>query len=227
MPELQSLRGLPIRCSATHTYSRIGAISMENRHTYQLERVLLEMSRAFMDARIVRGNSSIERESNNTVLAIASIGYVYGYMAISSFLSVHLRQLWDQDPSALKATYPEIRSFEDLMRKRLRDVKDATKALCEALHIEPLHQKEPTLWRELNEVLKRARHYFNHPDPAAFQPLAQEVLEQKTWAFPSSVAERFIRFFYESVEGTAPDWVSENTEFRVLRVEALSGGGNH
>src|SRR3990172_5642559 len=107
------------------------------------------------------------------------------------------------------------------MRNKLKDLKSAINELCCQLKIQPVHAKEPNLWRQLNEVLKKTRDFFVHPNPDEFNAFMKIAGEQNAWAFPSNVASGIIRYFYEQTGANIPDWLQKNVDFKVTKLETF------
>lgn len=195
-------------------------VHMEDRRIYKVEQTYLEMSRAFLGADIhcAKGTTS---PNNNTILALVSSSYTFAIMAIDAFVSAQLHDKWSFPDSELHTKYSDACTFEDLMRKKLKDRKAAIKELCCQLKIQPIHIKQPNLWRQLNEVLKKTRDFFVHPNRDEFNDFMKVAGEQNSWAFPSNVASAVIRYFYEQTGTIIPDWLQKNVDFKVTKLETF------
>lgn len=141
------------------------------------------------------------------MFSLMSCTYVFSFMALQSFCASHLYKFWIKDNSDLREQYPEITNFEGLMAGPLKEVKKALQELCSQLRIEPLHKAKPQAWRELNELLKRYRDYFVHPNPESFHEHV-EATGNIEWAFPSRVAAEIMSYFFEATRQPVPDWLT-------------------
>lgn len=100
------------------------------------------------------------------------------------------------------------------MSSNLRSVKDALKALLEALGLEPLHKAKPKLWQNLNEFIKNYRDFFVHPNPDKFHEYMSSASD-KSWGFASETVEGILGYIFFAKTGSVPSWV-RNSELTCL-----------
>lgn len=178
----------------------------------------LDMARSVIDTSIHGDQEKTNGE--DALFSLMSCTYVFSFMAITSFSSLQLHNLWKKEASLLRVKYSYCEGFEELMAGPLKQTKSALRELSLQLKISPLHTARPSVWRELNELLKNYRDYFVHPNPEKFQ---QHVVSTGNleWGFPTRVASEIISYFYEATGNPVCSWVKE-TGLRSRGFEAQS-----
>lgn len=171
---------------------------------FHVTRAYLDLARAVIDTQV--SGDLHEEDSQDAFLALASCTYLYSYMALTSFASKALHDIWSEPASALRAKHPNRSSFEELMKYDLGELKSALAALAEQKKLEPLHRSLPNDWRLLNELVKRHRDFFVHPNPEAFNGMVTSWSNYE-WGMPSQLAERVISHFYQALGIPVPEWV--------------------
>ena len=171
---------------------------------FHVTRSYLDLARGVIDTRIY-GNPDSE-SSHDAIFALVSCTNLYSFMALTAFVTRQLHELWTAHPSTLKEKHPNHTSFESLMASDLRDLKSALRELANALNIRPPHEVIPREWQQLNEIIKRHRDFFVHPDPEAFNDVMTSSMNEK-WEMPSRVAREIIRYFHSASQGTVPEWL--------------------
>lgn len=166
----------------------------------------LDMARSVIDTS-VHGDSD-QTAGEDALFSLMSCTYVFSFMALTSFCASQLHTRWCQEDSALRASFSNCGSFEELMAGPLREIKLALRELCKHLGVEPLHSAKPAAWRHLNELLKGYRDYFVHPNPEAFLEHV-EATGNLNWGFPSTVATEIIGYFFEATQQHIPAWVKQ------------------
>ena len=196
------------------------------------ERAYLEMARASLNVAIEKPKTqenepepdgSMVLPTPNTYLAIAAKCYVFSYMAVTAWANRQIGSLWHRDDSSIRDQYSDVDSLEELLRKDLGETKDVIKAVNKAHGIAPLSQEEPRTWNDLCQVLREVRHFFIHPvpDPELFDKIMTEALNERTWDFPTTVAEDTIAYTYKQAGLEIPEWVTQNQEFTIPSYYAL------
>lgn len=170
-----------------------------------ITRSYLDLARAVVDTQVY-GDPNAEH-SEDVIFGLMSCTYVYSFMALTAFCSSHLHQQWINNDSSLKRKYENCESFEQLMAGPLKELKKALTELANQLGIQPLHKSNPALWRELNELLKKYRDYFIHPNPEHFHHHLENAGNFQ-WGFPARVASEIIGHFFQTTGTQVPSWVS-------------------
>jgi len=166
----------------------------------------LDMARSVIDTSVHGDPSQIKED--DALFSLMSCTYVFSFMALTSFCAAHLHTFWCQEDCELKEKFGQCASFEELMAGPLKELKSALRELCCQLGIRPLHVGEPKAWRKLNELLKKYRDYFIHPNPDGFHEHL-EATGNLEWKFPSEVATDIISYFFEETHQPVPLWVRE------------------
>jgi len=187
--------------------------------SFQLSKAYLELSRSFFKVPI------IDDLTENTFFALMSMTYVFSYAAIVAFVNGQIGQLWYKNESALKKKYPQ-QNINILLHKDLRELKKTIKELCIQHDIKILSEAKPQTWNDLLQVVKIVRDYIIHPkpNPQDFQEIMKKAFQNRTWNFPSKVAEEVIGYFYEQTGNNIPSWIRENTEFEIDSIRTLIKG---
>jgi hypothetical protein len=190
---------------------------------YQIERAYLELSRSHLMSKVLLGEN--EKETNpdfkippNATLALVAQGYVFAHASITAFVASRLYVEWKKEGHPT-----EHKAFEEHLRSNFRgELKELIKELCRKWDIKPLHEADPSLWRELNSVITYARDYFMHPTPTTdlFRDVMNLTHKTRTWHTPSKVASEVISYFYSSKGRDIPEWVTQNKEFRIETIRA-------
>jgi len=130
--------------------------------------------------------------------------------------------VWKKDNKYLKKKFCAVTQISDLLRNDLGELKEGLKELCLALNIKKINEANPELWNDLLNVVKQTRDYLVHPkpDPAEFQQIAGEMIAKRNFNFPVSTAENVIGYFYDHCLGNRPDWIRENQEYSIIRIDA-------
>ena len=166
----------------------------------------LDMARSVIDT-TVHGDKE-KTDGEDALFSLMSCTYVFSYMAITSFCSKQLHNLWQKDASPLREKYNHCQEFEALMAGPLKETKVALRELSSQLKISPLHSARASVWRELNELLKGYRDYFVHPNPEKFHQHLEST-GNLDWGFPARVASEIIAYFYEATGNPECSWVKQ------------------
>ncbi len=167
----------------------------------------LDMARSVIDTS-VHGDPKKEM-GEDALFSLMSCTYVFSFMALTSFSASHLHERWVANNSKLKDKYNGCSNFEELMAGPLKEIKVALSELCTQLEIEKLHVARPNVWRELNQLLKRYRDYFIHPNPENFHEHIKATGNLE-WGFPSKVVAEIISYFFEATHNQVPSWVKQS-----------------
>ncbi len=198
---------------------------MENIIALSPERAYLELARSSLGSAILTPNNGVTPP--NIYLAILAQTYVFSCMAMSAFVNNYLGDVWERDDKPLQTEYPKAKDLSDLLKKSdLRELPKAINALCKHLHIQPIHESKPELWKDFEHALRRTRNFLVHPCPD--DELVNEILggamAKYAWVFPSKVAEQVIAYFFDAQLFEVPTWIRENQEFTIKEIQALSVG---
>ncbi len=195
---------------------------MEDKICFRATQAYLEQARSCLRSEVSRGMSP------NLMYALAAQTYIFSYLALLSFISMQVSELWNAPSSPLQKRFPNAKDLKHLLSSDLKEVKDAIKVLCEELQLEKLHDVDQTLWNDLTNVLKPVRDFFSHPypDSETLNKIMDEALKKHSWNFPSRVAENVISYFYKKTNQPIPDWVKQNKEFSVLKIQNFISGKN-
>jgi hypothetical protein len=170
----------------------------------------IDVTKSYLDVACAVIDTQIQgKDSDDAIFGLMSCTYIYSYLALVSFASIHLHQIWNEKDNRLRLKYTDCLTFEVLMASPLRDVKSALKELAEQQGIAPLHKERPEAWRQLNEVLKRHRDFFIHPNPDKFSDFIDETGNLQ-WNYASSTASIIIGYFFEARIGKVPEWVGDS-----------------
>lgn len=151
---------------------------------------------------------------NDVTFAAQSCAYLYSYMAITAFVSVHLYEQWQLEGSFFRNKYPKYVSFEKLMREQYRELKDGLRALCEVLNIPKIHEGNATAWQHLIEFMKNYRDFFVHPTPDKFSEIISGV-GARSIQFPVNTAVEIIGYFYDQNHQERPDWLNQRRDLKI------------
>lgn len=167
----------------------------------------LDMARAVV--KLPLSGSGEQSKFDDAVFGIVGCNCIFSYMAMTAFCSRKLHDLWEMEDSKLRTKYKNIASFEQLMKGPLIKLKCALNELSDQFQISRIHDAKPELWRKLNELLKKRRDYFVHPDPdpEKFHKHVESIINQR-WGFSSQVATEIIRYFFEGTNEDVPGWLT-------------------
>ena len=166
----------------------------------------LDLARSVIETQIgAKEGESIE----DAIFGLMSCTYVYSYSALLSFCSGQLYLLWEQPDSELRKKHSQCASFEELMAGPLKSIKAALKELIALKGLEPLHEEEPKLWQNLNEIIKHYRDFFLHPNPELFEEYVGKVGNEQ-WQLASTTVSGILAYVFKNTSGSVPRWVSES-----------------
>lgn len=165
----------------------------------------LDLARSVIETKI---GATEGASTEDAIFGLMSCTYVYSYSALLSFCSAQLYILWQADDSLLKKKYPGVNSFEQLMAGPLKSMKCAIKEVIEQKGIQPLHEAEPKLWQNLNELVKYYRDFFLHPNPELFEEYVGKAGNAQ-WQLASKTVSGILAYIFTSTNGTVPNWVNE------------------
>jgi hypothetical protein len=159
-------------------------------------------------------------EMANALFALVSTSVIYSYMTIEAFVNAQLYNIWTKRKNSnsyqgkkFNSEFSNIQEFESLKKdKKIRELNERIKTLCRLLEYKQIHNEDPKLWQEFNELIDKARHYLIHPfpDPQKFNETMKTILEQNKAGLYVEVAEKIINYLYSQAKRDAPDWLKEN-----------------
>lgn len=167
----------------------------------------------------------------SAVAAVMSISIVYSHLAVESFVNYQLYHVWkhrhDGSPSAERflATLGYVAPFEALKdHKRVRELGERIKTLCNVLAIAPPHEADPQLWQDFKQLLEVSRHFVIHPypDPDYFQANMQRILTETKAGKYTDTARDLIGYLYDATHRPRPEWLSKNTLLRFRGIDVLT-----
>lgn len=204
--------------------------------TYNVTQCYLEMARAvYTKWDLPTANeSSSNRELRSSVgqfsYLIVSLTVIYSYLAIEAFANWHLYKIWQRSRdtsgkvyNTFYEKYGQINEFTKVTGTELKELKMRIKVLCDSYKIPRIDTTNPELWRDFNELLKKARHFIIHPfpDPKKFQE-CMEMVQQKygigKWA---KIAERIISHFFVNKNKKLPSWLTQNEFFKIEKFKLI------
>jgi len=207
----------------------------ERRVGYNLVQCCLEMARAvytecyFPGAKQAPFNTELSLRSQMSFL-IASLTIIYSYLAIEAFVNWHLYKIWqrsrDTSGNAYSPFYQEygkINEFTKLKDHGLGDLKDRINVLCDNYEVPRIHNNNPKLWQDFNDLLKKARVFIIHPfpDPAKFHEVMKMIGEEHELGKWAKIAERVISHFFINKNKKLPNWLGQNEFFAIKGFELV------
>ena len=211
----------------------------------------LELARSYVDAtasskaRNVGVSSVLNLEGQaTTTFAFAALSTIFSYAAIESFVNYGLYLIWKDarhaheaideiqqlDPShryipiydAFYKKYGRFFPFRSLKSTDLRELTQKIKTICKARNLPSLSQTKTMLWENLLK-LEHTRHELIHPSPEQekFNELVERLFSTEPYDLYPQTASDTIRFFFESTNTKAPDYLENNRLFRIKAIEFL------
>jgi len=195
---------------------------------YNVTQCYLEIARsAFTSLHSAESKEDVRKEHPqemaNALFAIASTSVIYSYMAVESFVNYQLYRIWEERNSstykgkAFRSEFPDINDFKGLQKqKSVGELKERLKLICRLLGYKQLHDEEPHLWNEFNQLLTDVRHSLIHPlpDPVKFSETMRTIMDQKKAGTYAEIAEKIIKYLYGQAKHKEPDWLQGNKLLR-------------
>jgi hypothetical protein len=196
--------------------------------TYNVTQCYLEMARsAFTSLHSAGSKEELKKEHPqemaNALFAIASTSVIYSYMAVESFVNCQLYRIWEERDSntdkgrAFRSEFPDVNGFKGLQKhKSVGELKERLKLICRLLGYKQLHDEEPQLWNEFNQLFTAVRHSLVHPlpDPVEFNETMRTIMEQKKAGTYVEIAEKIIKYLYGQAKHEVPEWLQGNKLLR-------------
>lgn len=208
----------------------------EHRLVYNLVQCFLEMARAIYntkcylpEAKQVSLNKEVKLRSEMSFL-ITSLSIIYSYLAIEAFVNWHLYKIWQRSRgtsgkayNVFYQEYGQINKFTELKDRGLSDLKDRINVLYDNYQVPRIHDRNPGLWQDFNDLLKKARVFIVHPFPnppkfEEFMKMVQEEHELSKWG---KIAEEIISHFFISKNKKLPNWLRRNEFFAIKGFELV------
>ncbi|WP_166267121.1 hypothetical protein [Marinobacter caseinilyticus] len=191
---------------------------------YDVTKAYLDMAYAIIDSEISVAddlNAKSSQHKNDADLARQSCAYLYSYMAITAFVSVHLFEQWEKEDSPFREWNSDFSSFERLMRIRYRELKDGLKALCDIVQVPRMHEQSPKVWQHLIEFVKDYRDFFVHPTPKKFSEVISSA-KARPMRFPVDTAVEAIGYFYDKNDQQRPAWLEDRRDLQIPEIVVAS-----
>lgn len=166
----------------------------------------------------------------NSTISIVSVTIIYSYLAIESFVNYQLYRIWEnrKDRSYSSKRFLDILGDVDDFRelktnKKVQELGERIKTLCELLNCQKPHEVNHRLWREFKELNEVSRHFLVHPYPEDqfFDENVRRIgLETPTEKYVN-IAQELLLYFHEQSGLKLPNWLNRNTLVRFGGVRFL------
>ncbi len=156
----------------------------------------------------------------NSTISIVSVTIIFSYLAIESFVNYQLYRIWEKrnDQSHTSKRFFEIfGDVDDFLKlktnKKVKELGERIKTLCELLSYQKPHEANPRLWQEFKELNEISRHFLVHPYPSDQffnENLRRIGLETPTEKYVN-IAQEILLHFHKQGGLKPPDWLKKNT----------------